>query len=185
MRRHPLLLGHARCGLLVVDIQEKILSVMAQPDLVVENSVKLIRGFKLLECPIFVTEQYPAGLGPTVTPVAQALESVQVLEKITFSCCGIEDLVRSLRSSKIEQIVLCGIESHVCVWQTAMDLHHNDFQTYVASDAVSSRKSTDFETSLTRMMSHGILVTTTEMVLFELAERAGTDTFKAISRLVR
>ena len=185
MSRNRVLLDRKRTGLLVVDIQEKILAVMAHPDRVVENSVKLIKGFKILECPIFATEQYPKGIGKTVKPIKSALGDVKIAEKLTFSSCGVEGLTRSILSKRIDQIVLCGIESHVCVWQTAMDLLYQDFNVSVASDALSSRKDEDHEAALGRMGFHGIEVTTTEMVLFELLQEAGTNEFKAVSKLVK
>ena len=185
MSRHPLLLDRGRSGLLVVDIQEKILAVMADPERVVENTIKLIQGCTILEVPVFVTEQYPDGLGQTVAPVKEAVGEVEMRGKLSFSCCGIEGLSRSLRSQKVEQVVVCGIESHVCVWQTAMDLIHEDFLVYVVRDAVSSRKEVDCETALDRMAFHGIGVTTTEMVLFELLEKAGTEAFKQVAKLIK
>lgn len=185
MSRHPVLLDRKRAGLLVVDIQEKMLAVMAEPERVVENSVKLIKGFKILACPIFVTEQYPDGIGKTVDPIAKVLEDIEIPDKLSFSCCGIEGLTHSFRSKKIDQVVLCGIESHVCVWQTAMDLLHEEFSVVVARDAISSRKEIDCETTLRRMTAQGIHVATTEMVLFELLEKAGTDEFKKLSKLIK
>ena len=185
MSRHPVLLDRKRAGLLVVDIQEKILAVMSDPERVVENSVKLIKGFQILACPVFVTEQYPKGMGKTVDPIKELLEGIAIPDKLTFSCCGIEDLTRAFRSKKVDQLVLCGIESHVCVWQTAMDLIHEGFLVVVVRDAVCSRKEVDYETAIRRMASEGIREATTEMVLFELLERAGTDEFKKVAKLIR
>ena len=185
MSRNRLLLDRKRTGLLIVDIQEKILAVMAQPERSVENTVKLIKGFQILECPIFVTEQYPEGIGKTVDSIKKVLGNVEIQEKLTFSCCGIENFVRSIRTRKIDQVVVCGIESHVCVWQTVMDLVHEDFIVVVVRDALSSRKNEDYEAALSRMASQGIGVSTTEMVLFELLEKAGTDEFKKISKLIK
>ena len=185
MSRNPVLLDRKRTGLLVVDIQEKILAVMANPDRVVENSVKLIKGFKILGCPIFVTEQYPKGIGKTVKPIKSALGDIKIAEKLIFSCCGVEGLTRSILSKRIDQVVLCGIESHVCVWQTAMDLLHQDLTVFVVRDALSSRKDEDHEAALLRMGFHGIEVTTTETVLFELLNEAGTNEFKEVSKLIK
>lgn len=185
MFRHPVLLDRKRCGLLIVDIQEKLLPVMAAPDRVVENSVKLIEGFQILDAPVFVTEQYPKGIGPTAAPVKQVLGKTQIREKTTFSCCGIPDLVQTMRRKKIDQVVVCGIESHVCVWQTTMDLLHAGVSAYVVRDAVSSRNPEDMDTAIKRMQSSGAHVTTTEMVLFELLERAGTEEFKKIMKRIK
>ena len=185
MSRNTILLDRNRVGLLVIDIQQKLLKVMAHQDQVVENTVKLIKGFKIFQSPIFVTEQYPEGIGKTATPIKKVLGDVEIQEKLTFSCCGVEGLIHSLRSKKIDQLVLCGIETHICVWQTAMDLIDQGFMVDVVKDAVSSRKDVDYETALARMLHHGIDVVTTEMVLFEILERAGTDEFKEIAKLIK
>ena len=185
MSRNLLLLDQTRAGLLVVDIQEKILAVMENPKQVVENAVKLIKGFQILERPIYVTEQYPEGLGSTVDPVKKALGEYEAMEKLTFSCCGIDDFSHTIRSQKIDQLVVCGIEAHVCVWQTAMDLLADRFHVSVVRDATSSRKAEDGKSALAQMESQGVHVTTTEMVLFELLRKAGTDHFKKISKLIK
>jgi len=179
------LLDKSRTGLLVVDIQDKILKAMARPDEVVENTIKLIKGFKILNCPIFVTEQYPEGLGGTVKAIKKFIDDIEIYEKSTFSCCGIDNLVNKFRSSKIDQIVLCGIEAHVCVWQTAMDLIYENFSVSVVRDAVCSRKDSDMNTAVDRMAVAGINITTTEMVLFELLERIDVDEFKPILKLIK
>jgi len=185
MPRNPVLLDKKRTGLLVIDIQKKILDVMAEPERVLGNSVKLIKGFKILECPIFITEQYPEGIGKTVIQIKRALGKVEIPEKLSFSCCAIDGLMKSFRVKKLDQMVLCGIESHVCVWQTAMDLIHSGFMVSVVRDSLSSRHHVDYETALNRMAVHGIEVTTTEMVLFELLKEAGTDEFREISKLIK
>ena len=185
MSRNPILLDRNRVGLLVIDIQQKLLKVMAHQDQVVENTVKLIKGFKIFQRPIFITEQYPEGIGKTVTPIKKVLGEVEIQQKLTFSCCGIEGLVHSFRSEKVDQLVLCGIETHICVWQTAMDLLDQGFRVSVVKDAVSSRKDMDYETALSRMILHGIDVVTTEMVLFEILERAGIDEFKEVAKLIK
>lgn len=185
MPRNPILLDRNRAGLLVIDIQKKILAVMAEPEKVVENAVRLIKGFKILKCSIFITEQYPEGIGKTVTQIKRALGSVEIPEKLTFSCCGIEGLTRSIRKQKIDQLILCGIESHVCVWQTAMDLVFDGFQVSVVRDAISSRNNEDYEAALHRMVVHDIEVSTTEMVLFELLKEAGTAEFKKMAKLIK
>ena len=165
MPRNPILLDRNRAGLLVIDIQKKILAVMAEPEKVVENAVRLIKGFKILKCPIFITEQYPEGIGKTVTQIKRALGSVEIPEKLTFSCCGIEGLTRSIRKQKIDQF--------------------DGFQVSVVRDALSSRNNEDYEAALNRMVVHDIEVSTTEMVLFELLKEAGTADFKKMAKLIK
>ena len=135
--------------------------------------------------PIFITEQYPQGLGSTEAEILQALQGQAPVQKMTFSCCGAEDLISKLRESGIKQIVVAGIESHVCVQQTALDLLAQEFQVQVPKEAVSSRKELDYETALERMARAGVVLTTVEAVLFELLERAGTPEFKQISQLIK
>lgn len=152
---------------------------------VIENTLKLIRACHMMDVPVFITEQYPQGLGPTVPAIREALAGVSPLAKLTFSCCGIEGLVDQFRAGDIEQIIIVGIEAHVCVQQTALDLRAQGFQVHVLRDCVSSRKEIDLETALQRMQSAGIVVSTLEAALFELLERAGTQEFQEVSKLIR
>lgn len=185
MNHHSKILNKDKSALLVIDIQERILPVIFEYERVIKNSIKLIKGFKTLGLPVYFTEQYPKGLGPTSVQVKEALEDAKAIEKMSFSCSGAPGLFDELQSTKIEQIVLCGVESHVCVMQTALDLIATGFQVHVAADAVSSRREFDFNIALNRMRSNGAEVSLTESVLFELLEVCGTDQFKAVSKLVK
>jgi nicotinamidase-related amidase len=185
MNHHPKILNRNKSALLVIDIQERILPVIFEYERVVQNSVKLIKGFNTLGLPVYFTEQYPKGLGPTSSQIKEALEDAKAIEKMSFSCSGAPGLFDDLKNRNIEQVVLCGVESHVCVMQTALDLIADDFQVHVAADAVSSRREFDFNIALNRMRTNGAEVTLTESVLFELLEVCGTDQFKAVSKLVK
>ncbi len=185
MKRHPKILKKEHTALLIIDIQEKILRVMENPESVINNTLKLIRGFKILNLPVFYTEQYPKGLGETSQQLKQELENNKAVQKLTFSCSGAENLFSTFKEKKLNQIVLCGIETHVCVQQTVLDLLANFFQVNVIADAVSSRKQIDYKTALSRMRNLGAEITTTESVLFELLEVCGTSEFKEISKLVK
>jgi nicotinamidase-related amidase len=182
--RHEKILKQDSTALLVIDIQERILKVINEYERVVDNSLKLIKGFKILELPVLYTEQYPKGLGPTVSDLMEVLDTSAV-EKTTFSCSGADNLFPTLINSGIKQLAVCGIESHVCVQQTVMDLLANGFQVNVAADAVSSRRDLDYKIALDRMNKLGAEITSTESILFELLEKSGTENFKAISRLVK
>lgn len=182
--KHPLILKKETSALLIVDIQEKILPVMHSPDAVAENTIKLIKGFKVMEVPIFYTEQYPKGLGCTVPEIASLLD-FPAIQKMSFSCCDETSIMEQLKSKKIFQVVVCGIESHVCVQQTVLDLMANDFQVDVAADAVSSRRESDYRTALERMAKAGAEITSAESILFELLRVSGTDQFRAISKIVK
>lgn len=186
IQRHAELVDREKVGLLVVDIQERINQVMLQPEAVVANGVKLIRGFKILNRPIFITEQYPKGLGPTNSEILQALpEATNIISKLSFSACGAEGLLPQIEKHRLSQIVVTGIETHVCIFQTAMDLLANGYQVYLPVDALSSRKEIDRQIAIERATRAGVICTTTEMILFEMLKEAGTDEFKAISKLVK
>jgi nicotinamidase-related amidase len=185
MRRHPLILKKESSVLLIVDLQERILPVIRDVETVLENTVKLIKGFKAMQLPIYFTEQYPKGLGPTSQKILDELEGYSAFNKMSFSCSGAENLFEEFYKKKLSQIVVCGVESHVCVQQTVLDLLANNFQVNLTADAVSSRKETDYTIALQRMKTLGAQVTTTESVLFELLEVCGTPEFKAISKIVK
>ncbi|MCH7516511.1 MAG: isochorismatase family protein [Bacteroidetes bacterium] len=185
IKRFDKLLTTDKTALLIIDIQEKIICVINEYETVVENTIKLIKGFKALEIPIYYTEQYPKGLGPTVESIQNELEGNEAIQKLTFSCSGAGELFIELKKNGISQVAVCGVESHVCVQQTVLDLLANDFQVNLAVDAVSSRKVKDYEISLSRMRQYGADITTAEAILFELLNVSGTDTFKQISKIVK
>ncbi len=184
MKRNPKILDRNKSALLVIDIQERILNVMQRHELLVENTLKLIKGCKTLSVPIYYTEQYPKGLGETAQVLKEELEGTAI-QKMSFSCSGAGELFDEFKKNGYSQIIVCGIESHVCVQQTVLDLLANDFQVNLAADAVSSRKDSDFNIALERMKANGAEVTTTESILFELLNVCGTDEFKTISKLVK
>jgi nicotinamidase-related amidase len=185
MLRNKKILQREKTALLIIDVQERILPVIHNIENVIQNTLKLINGFKILSIPIYFTEQYPKGLGQTEKRIKEALESSEAIQKMSFSCSGAGNLFAELKEKNISQVVVCGIESHVCVQQTVLDLIANDFQVDVAADAISSRKQFDYEIALQRMRTNGAEVTTTESILFELLNVCGTDEFKAVSKLVK
>jgi nicotinamidase-related amidase len=183
--RHATILDRQHTALLVIDIQERVHAVMRYREAVETNALKLIRGCQLLRVPIFLTEQYPKGLGHTISPIRFALQATLPQQKMTFSCCGSDEFMKTLEEKKIKQVVLAGIETHVCVLQTALDLLAQNFQVHVVRDAVSSRHELDHQTALQRLMQAGAMITTVESALFELMVRADTAEFKEISKLVK
>ncbi len=185
IERNKKILSRDNTALLLIDIQEKILNVMQSPDAVIKNSLKLIKGFKVLNIPIFYTEQYPKGLGATAASLLKELEGLSAIQKMSFSCSGAGNFFNRLRDNHVTQVVVAGIESHVCVQQTVLDLIANGFQVNLAADAVSSRHENDYNFALHRMQTHGAEVTTTESILFELLVFSGTDEFKEISKIIK
>ena len=178
-------LSRAKAGLLVIDFQERLLPAMHAKESCLENALRLIKGGSILSLPVFATEQYRKGLGRTVPQIAALLPGVTPVEKMSFSCCGAEGLISSLKERNIYDVVLCGIETHVCVCQTALDLLDNGFRVFVVADAVASRTPENHRLALERMRDAGVIVVSTEMILFELLGRAGTDEFKQILPLLK
>ena len=185
VKRFSKLLKPESTALLIIDIQERILPVISNNERVVEYTLKLIKGFRALGLPIYYTEQYPKGLGPTARLIMDELGDLKPFDKMSFSCSGAGELFNEFKRKNLSQIVVCGVESHVCVQQTVLDLIENGLQVNLAADAVSSRKEIDYLTALDRMRHHGVEVTTTEAILFELLNVCGTPQFKEVSKIVK
>lgn len=179
-----MLLQREKSQVLMVDVQERLLPAMAQPGEVTGNGARLLEGARLLAVPVLVSEQYPAGLGRTVPELANLAPANAVHEKIEFSCYANPGL-RAALSGGDRQTVIFGIEAHVCVLQTALEMAAARHDVTVVVDAVSSRAEHSKATALQRFQAAGIRLATTEMILFEWLRRAGTPDFKSISRLIR
>ena len=172
-------------ALVVIDVQEKITEVMHDKNRLLSSLQRLIRGANVLEIPVILTEQYPQGLGATVPEVREVLESYEPIEKMAFSCCNVDSFMTAVEKTGRKNILVSGIEAHVCVYQTVMQFLQSDFHIEVVADAVSSRAEHNIETALIKMRDYGADVTTVEMALFELLEVAGSDRFKQVSRIVK
>jgi nicotinamidase-related amidase len=170
-------------ALAVIDVQERLLPSIIGGERIVWNIRRLVDGAETLQMPVVATEQYPKGLGATVSPLAEKLGEIP--SKLMFSCRECVELFRQLVDQGRHKILVVGIETHVCVQQTVLDLLAEGFRIYVAVDAVGSRFEIDYQTALRRMESAGATLTTTEAALFEWCEVAGTSEFKQISQLVR
>ncbi len=171
--------------LVVVDIQEKLARVMEQRQKVIKAVTDLLALCNLYDIPVVITEQYPKGLGPTVEEIASAVAGIKPIEKITFSCCGEKAFVEAIERTGRKKVILTGMETHVCVLQTCLDLLEIGYTVHVVRDGVTSRKPEDKETGLQLMANAGAVVTCAETVLFQLLERAGTEEFKIISRRIK
>lgn len=181
--RSPELMSAADSALLIVDVQEKLMPLIPDHERIVWNVRRLIDGAKILGVPVVATEQYPKGLGPTVKELAERLGNVP--EKLLFSCRECGQIFADLTARGIYKILVVGIESHVCIQQTVLDLLSAGLRVYLAVDAIGARFLVDHEIALRRMDSAGATLTTTESALFEWCEVAGTPEFKQISSLVR
>lgn len=180
---HPLQMSAADTALLVIDVQEKLVSKILNAGALVRNAAFLIDAARLLNLPVAATEQYPKGLGPTVAELAQRLPHRP--DKVAFSCCAIPAVAEGFRTAARPKVMLAGIEAHVCVLQTALDLLAADFRVFIPADGVGSRYAVDHEFALRRLERAGAVVTTAEAAVFEWVGGAGHPQFKQISKLVQ
>lgn len=170
---------------LVVDFQEKLMPVMADTDALETRTNILLKGLKTLEVPMIVTQQYTKGIGMTIPSLRESAGTDEYFDKIAFSCFDDDALRNAIEESGKKNVLVCGIESHICVLQTCIDLKEAGYTPVLVVDCMSSRKSSDKEVALLRAQQEGILLTTTEAILFELTRKAGNPTFKAISKLIK
>ena len=183
-----MLIDAAKSSLLIVDVQERLLPVMAAGNSVVERSKILLKAAKALDVPVAVSEQYPKGLGHTVETLIQDIGNAPVFEKSAFSCWRDDGLRKHFtvhHDGGRPQVIIAGIEAHVCVAQTAIDMAQAGFGVFVVADAVSSRAEASVALALARMGQSAVEVVNTEMAVFELLGKAGTPEFKALSALIK
>ncbi|MDA3929239.1 MAG: hydrolase [Prolixibacteraceae bacterium] len=169
----------------VVDIQKRLLPVMDQSDELLTNCNVLIKGLQELSVPIIATQQYTRGLGETVSEISSSINNFLPIEKTSFSCYDEPAFVEALEEEDAKNVLICGIESHVCVLQTAIDLKEAGYQPIVVFDCVSSRTNFNKQMALERFRFEGIMVTSYESILFELTKGAKAPEFKTISKLVK
>lgn len=183
---HPNILDRNRTVLVVVDLQEAFRHPINDFALVASRSSTIVRGFQTLNLPIIITEQYPKGLGRTAEEVLFSLPpEFEFVEKSAFSSCGASAFMEKLRATGANQIVLCGLETHICVNQTAHDLLSEKFQVHILTDCVASRFAQDKEAALKKMQSSGAILSSVEMALFELLKDSKHGQFKAIQDLIK
>ena len=180
---HPTLMQASESALLVVDVQEKLMVKIPSADAVIRDIAFLVDVAKLTGVEVLATEQYPRGLGPTVATLASRLPARP--DKVGFSCCAVPGLTEGLRKARRSRVLLAGIEAHVCVLQTALDLLGSDFRVYIAADACASRYPADRDISLRRLERAGAILTTAETAAFEWLGGSTHPQFKAVSALVQ
>ncbi len=177
-----------RALLLVIDMQEKLMPVVLNSMKIIGQAERAAAVFQALDLPVMVTEQYPKGLGATVDRLQPFLSRCKLFEKMSFSCCGEESFNRTLDDLERTDIVIAGVEAHVCVLQTALDLADKGYNPYIMADAVSSQREMDMDMALKRAERSGVVLTTVESALFEIIRTAGSKEFKAyrsaLARLV-
>jgi nicotinamidase-related amidase len=182
--RSPEVMRPADTALLVVDVQERLIAVEPDGPRIVWNCRRLLDAARILGVRAFATEQYPEKLGPTVKQLSERI-SEPIPGKMAFSCGGCAALFTDWQARGIHRVLVCGIETHVCVQQTVLDLLAAGYQVLVAADAVGARHKIDHKYALRRMEASGAILTTTESALFEWCGVAGTDAFRAISALAK
>jgi nicotinamidase-related amidase len=171
-----------QCALVVVDIQQKLLPPIFNKEALVKNSQLLIRLAKILDLPAMVTTQYSKGLGGTVPEIASLLADVTAIDKLEFSCFGSDQFRSHLKAlpGNRNTVLLCGMEAHICVMQTALGALNEGYLVHVASDAVGSRAESNWNIGLDRMKSAGAVISSTEMMMYELLRCSGTPAFKEL-----
>ncbi|OQW92470.1 MAG: hydrolase [Beggiatoa sp. IS2] len=177
-----MLIEPAHSCLLIIDVQEKLIKAISESQQVLENCAWLIQLAQTLNIPLLVSEQYPQGLGPTVLSLRPLFNPEVLMEKVHFSCVAEEHCKARLESLQRRQVIIGGIESHVCVLQTAIDLLKMGKEVFIVADAVSSRRLSDKELALARLRDVGIHIVSKEMVFFEWLHQAATPLFKQLSK---
>lgn len=170
---------------LIVDVQGNLAHAMHEKEALFDNLKKLIQGMQILGVPMLITEQYPRGLGATLPDIANLAPHANYVSKVAFSCCGEDLFMQALNALGRKQVVMAGIEAHVCVYQTAVDLVEQGYQVEVVADAVSSRTPSNREIGLAKMRDRGAGIASVEMVLYELMKVAGGDQFKEMLKVVK
>lgn len=172
-------------ALVIVDVQEKLMKLMPQRAELLAAAQKLARAAKILKVPTLVTLQYVKGLGELCAEIAEATPGITPMEKLAFSCCGSEEFTRAIKDLRRQRILLCGIEAHVCVQQTAIDLMAADHFVYIVTDAIGARHDLDYRGAIERLRDCGAVITTVESAVFELLREAGTDQFRQVLPLFK
>lgn len=174
-----------RTAVLVIDVQEKLAAAIYERESLVDGVRRLVSGARVLGVPVRVTEQNPRGLGPTVREVAELLPDIQPMAKVAFSCMGDESIAAEVAASGRDQFLLCGMEAHVCVYQTASELVDSGYEVQVVTDAVSSRTPENRRIGLDKARAAGAGLTSVETALFELLRVAEGPRFRDILRIVK
>ena len=172
-------------SLLIIDVQGLLAKIMFNREFLYDSLKKLIQGMQTLQVPIYWFEQNPERMGGTVPEIASVLPAQTPISKMTFSCCGSEEFMRQFTADSRQQVILAGIEAHVCVYQTAMDLLKNGYRVTVAADAVSSRTQENRQIGLNRMVQEGVCLSSVEMALFELLRTAESNLFRQILKIIK
>ena len=184
-KRHPMLFTRDNSAILLIDYQEKFVPVLQDNEWIVKNIKLLLAGANIYKVPIIVSEQVPEKLGSTISDFKPFLSDSEFVSKKTMSCCGQAGFVEKLKNKKINKIAVCGIEAHVCVLQTSLDLLNNGFQVHLVCDAITTIVKHNRDIAIEKMKSAGVIVSSVETILFEMAYEAGSEEFKQLQGLFK
>lgn len=179
------LLNRENTGLLVIDVQEKLMEVMGRKQRVIDNITKLLHLSKLFDLPVIVTEQYPKWLGPTLHEIKECLPAYEPINKFHFNCCDVDAFNDRLDSEGSKNLVVTGVESHICVFQTCVSMLEKGYKVHVPQDAVDSRTDENWRVGLELMNKEGVSITSTETVIYQILKKAGTKEFKKMLKLLK
>ena len=171
-------------ALILIDIQEKILRPIFNRDLIIKNIKKIVNAYEILDENIFISEQNPIKLGTTIKEILPKAEFKRI-EKMEFSLANSQEFIKELNKKKITNLIVCGIETHICIQQTVLELIRTGYEVILISDATGSRNKFDYEIALQRMIQKGAILTTTESIIFELCKTANRKEFKEISNIIK
>lgn len=180
-----LTLNEEHTGIVIVDVQTKLMAVMRHRERVIDNIIKLLHLSKLFTLPVILTEQYPKMLGSTIKEVKENLTSYDPIQKMVFDCCQVEYFKNCLEAAGLTTIILAGVESHVCVFQTCVSLLERGFNVHVPQDAVDSRTEENWRVGLELMKKAGAVITSTETIIFQILKIAGTEEFKEMLKIIK
>ena len=179
------LLNRENTGLVIVDVQDKLMGVMGRKKEIIDNIVKLLHLSKIYDLPLILTEQYPKWLGPTLPELKDSLPVYEPLNKVHFNCCDVEAFNNRLDSTNLKDIILTGVESHICVFQTCFSLIERGYRVHVPQDAVDSRTEANWRVGLELMGEKGAVITSTEAVIYQVLKKAGTKEFKEMLKIIK
>jgi nicotinamidase-related amidase len=179
------ILNKENTGLVLVDIQEKLMGVMGQKERVIDRVLKLLELSRVFELPVIVTEQNPNHLGPTLPAIQEALAAYEPISKIDFNCCDVDVFNDTVQEKGLQNIILTGVETHVCVFQTCVSLLDRGYRVHVPHHACDSRTEENWKIGLSLMKDAGATITSTETVIFQILKKAGTPEFKALLKTIK
>ncbi len=179
------ILNSEHTGLVIVDVQTKLMTVMRRREKIIDNIIKLLYLSRLFNLPVILTEQYPRMLGSTVSEIKESLPSYDPIQKMVFNCCQVEYFIDRLEAAGLTTVLLLGVETHICVFQTCISLLERGLKVHVPVDAVDSRTEGNWRVGLDLMKDAGAVITSTETIIFQILKRAGTKEFKEMLKIIK